>query len=139
MIKNSTIKNKIFCILFLFSISNVGAEALKEGAGVTRVISGSSVMLYNGQKVHIFKGSKKIFLTGSQINSLSGKVSLSFKDEMLNVNLEPKTKLILNKFQFNQDKAYIEIFIIKGEANFKIPDKEKVELLVRTHGEVLKI
>lgn len=135
--KSSKIKFKLLVFFLFASILKAEAKDFKEGIGTAYGVSKSSVIEYNGNKSYVSKGRQQNFVTGAQINSLTGEVSLSF-NEVLNVHLEPKTKMVINKFQFDELKHYIEIFVQQGEAQFNIIDEDKIELTLRTPEGIMK-
>jgi len=122
--------------LFLFVIK-AESSVLQEGVGLAYGVSETAIINHGVNKSYLSKGREQKFITGAEIHSLSGKVSLGF-NKVLNVYLEPETKMIINRFQFNEEKAYIEIFVPSGSAEFKILDEEKIELLVRTPEGIVK-
>lgn len=137
MMKSSKIKFKLL-VLFLFaSVLKAEAKDFKEGMGTAYGVSKSSVIEHNGHKSYVSKGREQNFVTGAQISSLTGEVSLNF-DKVLNVHLKPQTKMVINRFQFNEIKHFIEIFVQKGDAQFEIIDDEKVELTLRTPEGIMK-
>ncbi len=135
--KSSKIKFKLLVFFLFASILKAEAKDFKEGIGTAYGVSKSSVIEYNGNKSYVSKGRQQNFVTGAQINSLTGEVSLSF-NEVLNVHLKPKTKMVINKFQFDELKHYIEIFVQQGEAQFNIIDEDKIELTLRTPEGIMK-
>ena len=128
---SSKIRFKLLALFLFASVLKAEAKDFKEGMGTAYGVSESSIIEHNGNKSYVSKGRQQNFVTGAQINSLTGEVSLSF-NEVLNVHLKPQTKMIINRFQFNTSKHYIEIFVQQGDAQFNIVDEEKVELTLRT-------
>lgn len=127
----------IFSVLFVTSI-NSNATEFKEGRGIASGVSGSSVIFQNDSRNYVSKGRTQGFGSGAVVDSLTGEVSLNLRG-VLNIYLEPQTKLILNRFQYNKEKNFVEIFIQKGEAKFNIKDDDAVELILRTKEGAVRI